>query len=613
MPGICGFLAARDSAGEDLSAMLEALSGYGDASAVWARDGAGLGLRSASNPKRGRAIALHEDAQSGLVVAADVRLDNRRDLSDALGVSPSQREALDDAALVLRAFQRWGDACPDRLFGDFAFAIFDPGERKLFCARDALGARPFYYARLGGRFVFGTSLEAVLAAPSVPRVVDDAQIATALTVPHFEPRRTETLFKGVSKLEPGHSLTFADGVFRTQRHWRPERIREVRPVSDAAAVDELLDLLGQVVRDRLIGDPVGVEVSGGLDSTLLVALTARELERQQRPPALGFSMLPAPDETALREYKNEYEATILVAEHFAMPLHYEPFTVEHRVEELRGRFLFPGGGYPRVVPLAAELGVDVLLNGQGGDQGSISHNGFGYFHQLLARGQLPRFWALARSRGRPPLKQAARVVLDLAHPSTRMMLHRLRHRASRKVVPPPLNPDFARTARSARRVPRRRARRVFSVRGAQLLSLLSPLASLSMEALAAHEATFGVRRFAPLLDRRVVEFALGLPAEYYLRGSGERWLMRRVVERLMPAYATLDAGKEDRARSDASFAQLSMAVSKVRQLLEERDTPPAGAEHVDMPRLLEMLNTQWLQENRHKRHLLTAVLALLEF
>ena len=592
--------------------MLEALSGYGDASAAWARDGAGLGLRSASNPKRGRAIALHEDAQSGLVVAADVRLDNRRDLSDALGVSPSQREALDDAALVLRAFQRWGDACPDRLFGDFAFAIFDPGERKLFCARDALGARPFYYARRGSWFVFGTSIEAVLAAPSVPTVVDEAQIAASLTVPRFEPGRAETLFKGVSKLQPGHSMTFAEGVFRTQRHWRPERVREVRPVSDAAAEDELLDLLGQVVRDRLVGDPVGVEVSGGLDSTLLVALTARELERQQRPPALGFSMLPAPDETALREYENEYKATILVAEHFAMPLHHEPFTVEHLVADLRRRYLFPGDGHPRVVPLAAQLGVDVLLNGQGGDQGGISHNGYGYFHQLLVRGQLPRFWALARSRGQSPLKQAALVALDLAHPRARTMLHRLRHGASPKAVAPPLNPDFARTARG-RRGERRRDRRVFNIRGVQLRSLLSPFTSSIMEALAAQEATFGVRRFAPLLDRRVVEFALGLPAEYYMRGSEERWLMRRVVERLMPAYATLDAGKEDRARSDASFAQLSMAVPKVRQLLEERDTPPAGAEYVDMPRLLEMLNTQWLQENRHKRHVPTAVLGLLEF
>lgn len=612
MPGICGFLAARDGAGEDLSAMLEALSGYGDASAVWAGNGIGLGLRSASNPKRGRAIALHEDAQSGMVVVADIRLDNRGDLSDALGVSPSRREELDDAALVLRAFQRWGDACPDRLFGDFAFAIFDPRERKLFCARDALGARPFYYALLGGRFVFGTSIEAVLAAPSVPEVVDEAQLAASLTVPRFEPGRTETLFKEVSKLQPGHSMTFADGMVRVQRHWRPERIREVRPVSDAAAEDELLDLLGQVVRDRLVGDPVGVEVSGGLDSTLLVALTVRELERQQRPPALGFSMLPAPDETALREYENEYKATLLVAEHFAMPLHYEPFTVEHRVEDLRRRDLFPGGGYPRVVPLAAELGIDVLLNGQGGDQGGISHNGYGYFHQLLARGQLPQFWALSRSRGRSPLKEAARVALDLAHPRARNVLHRLRHGASPKAPAPPLNADFARTARRRRRQ-RRHDRRVFSIRGVQLRSLLSPFTSSTMEAVAAQEATFGVRRFSPLLDRRVVEFALGLPAEYYLRGREERWLMRRVVERLLPAYATLDAGKEDRARSDASFAQLSMAVPKVRQLLEERDTPPAGAEYVDMPRLLEMLNTQWLQENRRKRHVLADALGLLDF
>lgn len=597
--------------------MLAALSGYGHASSVWTGDGAGLGLCSSSSAKHGRAIALHEDAQTGMAVAADIRLDNRRDLSDALGVPLPQREQLDDAALVLRAFQRWGRECPDRLFGDFAFAIFDPRKGELFCARDALGARPLYYALLGRRFVFGTSIESVLAAPAVPSDVDEVRIAESLMGSNVEDG-TATFFKAVSKLQPGHSLTFtggpggSGGKCSLQRHWRPERVREVRPASDAAAVDELLELLGQAVRDRLVGEIVGVEVSGGLDSTALVALTVREMERQQRPPALGFSMLPAPDDTAWKKYPNEYRATTLVADHFAVPLHYEPFSAEQCVKDLRSDPLYPGTGYPRALTVAAELGVDVLLNGWGGDQGGISHNGFGYYHQLLVRGRLLRFLALARSRGRSPLREVARVALDIAHPRALDALRRLRHGSPPKAPAPAINRDFAGAVGVRARRPLKR-HRTFGIRDVQLRSLRDASAALTTEHMAAQEASFGVRRFSPLRDRRVVEFGLGLPAEYYMRGSEERWLMRRAIERLIPAYGTLDAGKQDRARSDASFKQLLSAVPQMRRILEERTTCPAGAKYVDMPRLFKMLNEQWLRENRRQRHLLRGALSFLEF
>ena len=611
MSAICGFVAGEDGPGEDLAAMLETLEGYGDASSAWSGwPGVGLALRSSPSAKRGRSITLQEDPETGIAVAADIRLDNRSELADALGVPPSQRDELDDAALVLRAFKRWGRDCPDRLLGDFAFAVFDAGKRELFCARDPLGLRPFFYALLGRRLVFASSVQGVLAAPGVPQDIDDARAAALLLSMPTDERTDGTFFSAVFKLEPGHSMAFADGRANFRRHWRPERVPDVRPPSDEAAIEELLDLLGRAVRCRCVGGPVGVEVSGGLDSTAIVALAARELERRQLPAPLGFSMLPAPVEPIAEKYQREYDATTMVAESFGLPLHYQSFAAEERVKDIRARSLFPGQGYARVTPLAGKLGTGVLLGGLGGDQGSVSHNGFGYFHQLLLRGQWRRFAKLARELDRPPLKEAARTALGIASPRAFAALHRLWRRQTPKGRPDPLiDRGFAARVRVRHAKPKRS----FGIRHVQLRMLREFGRSSSFEHCAAQEPIFGVERRFPMLDRRLVEFGLGLPPEFYLRGAESRWLMRRAVARLLPAYDGCDAGKEDRARSDASRVQVAEALPIVRRILEARDTPPGGSEHVDMPRLLERLDTQRMLAQPSERHAVLNALNYLDF
>ena len=611
MSAICGFVAGQDGPEEDLVAMLEPLEGYGDASSVWSGwPGAGLALRSSPSTKRGRSIALHEDPQAGIAVAADIRLDNRHELADALGVPASQREELDDAAFVLRAFKRWGRDCPDRLLGDFAFAVFDAQKRELFCARDPLGLRPLFYALLGRRLVFASSVQGVLAAPGVPQDVDETRVAALLLSKPADLPADGTFFPAVSKLEPGHSMAFTNGRASFRRHWRPERVPDVRPSSDEAAIEELLELLDQAVRCRCVGGPVGVEVSGGLDSSAIVTLAARELEQRQLPAPLGFSMLPAPVEPVAEKYQHEYDATTMVAESFGLPLHYQSFAAEELVKDIRAQTLFPGQGYARVAPLAGKLGTGVLLSGLGGDQGSVSHNGFGYFHQLLLRGQVLRFAKLARELDRPPLKEAARTALGIVSPRAFAALYRLWRRQTPKGRSESLiDRDFAARVRVRHAKPKR----CFAIRHAQLRMLRESTLSSSFEHCAAQEPIFGVERRLPMLDRRVVEFGLGLPPEFYLRSAESRWLMRRAVVRLLPAYSGCDAGKEDRARSDASRMQVAEALPIVRRILEARDTPPGGSEHVDMPRLLERLDTQRMLANPSERYAVLSALNYLDF
>ena len=203
MTAICGILSRGDVAAP-LAAMLEALDAYGTQSGAWTEEGIGLGVRHRPNPVGETAVRF--DGEAGLALVADVRLDDRETLCAALGVPHPDRADIADGALLLRAYRRWGEECPHHLLGDYAFAVWNTRTRTLFCARDHIGARPFYYARTPEGFVCASAVEAVLAAPFVSDALDETTVATFLTrISLTTP--THTFFRAVRKLPPGHTRT----------------------------------------------------------------------------------------------------------------------------------------------------------------------------------------------------------------------------------------------------------------------------------------------------------------------------------------------------------------------------------------------------------------------
>lgn len=590
MGAICGFASSRDVLADDLSPMLEALRVYGDSASTWTNGNVAMGQRCATTSV-GQSLAMRVDARAGLAVAVDARLDNRRDLADALGLPAAQRDDVDNAELVLHAFKRWGRDCADRLLGDFAFAVYDQRSRELFLARDPVGIRPLYYALGKQRLVFGSAIEALLAVPDIPDDLDEVTVAESL-LRIAETSRTRTFFRAVSRLPAGHGLVFARGKVRLHRHWRPERLPKRRPASDAEVLEEALELFDQAVRDRLVGGPVGVELSGGLDSTAVIALAMRQLEREGRPPPIAFTQLPTPPPSATmsEEHQREYDAVQRVANSFNLRVQHHTYSATTLVQALRADTVFPGRmGETTMLPLAKELGVRVLLSGFGGDQGGISHDGIQICHELLLQARLPSFFRAAKARGRSPLRHLVGVSLELLHPGLPAAVRRLRHRTRATKSPWELiNSDFARTVR----VPRRSVPRTPSVRHRQLLSLRNPAKASGLENDAVETAAFGVETRHPMLDRRLLEFGLCLPVEYYWRRGEERWLMRRIVARLLPEYGNEDPGKRDRVKVDASTEQMAQALPLVRQLLEECAVPPDRARYLDMPKLLDKLDSE---------------------
>ena len=156
---------------------------------------------------------------SALCLTLDGRIDNRSELRCWLESKGLPLRDDSDAELVLRAYECWGEECPNRLLGDFAFAIWDARKQQLFCARDYVGVKPFYYYRSGSLFAFGSEIRAVLALDTVPRRLNESRLADFLIEELDREDEESTFYQDVQRLPAGHSLTVGPGRFALRDYW----------------------------------------------------------------------------------------------------------------------------------------------------------------------------------------------------------------------------------------------------------------------------------------------------------------------------------------------------------------------------------------------------------
>ena len=533
------------------------------------------------------------DPAAGLAGVVDARLDDRDGLCDALGITLAERSRVSDGQLILRAWLRWGEDSPRQLLGDYAFTLWDAHRRLLFCARDHAGVRPFYYALPKDGFVFASAVQAVLAVPDVGDALDEAVVAAHLASMHCSDART--FFAAVYKLPPGHALSVewapaANGGVRRQvrlaRYWRPE----LTPVAAAAEDDDaeqFRHLLTQAVHDRLRGcdaGAVGTHLSGGLDSSSVAVVAARELRRQGLGPPLAFSWLPQPgDGPPKAEHAPEYALVDAVcAQEGVAVIHGAPSAADV-LDVLRCDGALPGIHVHVNEAIAqrhaAARGVRVLLSGWGGDE-CVSFGGRGHWQALLLRGRWRRLAAEWRAQDASALRFMAHVVLPLLHPALVPALSGQGPRRGRWLI----DATFARRVGSLGTPPRR----TIGVRRTQLRLLQAGHLAERMEGWAASGAARGIEYRYPLLDRRLLEFALSLPPEQFRRGRWGRWLFRHGCEPLLPAEVCWNRRKADPARSEPLQDAFIKALPAIRRRLAERT--PARAGYVAMPRLLEGLD-----------------------
>src|SRR6516164_6275229 len=207
------------------------------------------------------------------VLVADLRLDNRDELTEALRIPEPQARTLCDAAILLAAVERWDESCLERLVGDYAFAVWDCVRRRLLLARDPLGQRPLHYHRSKDLFAFASMPKGLHALSEVPYAPNEERIAEFLAL--MPETGSQSFFHGVERVEPGHVVSMTLDGLTSRRYWQPSASRlELRRPEDYS--EKLRALLDQAVKCRLRGaGDVGVCLSGGLDSGAVASTAAR--------------------------------------------------------------------------------------------------------------------------------------------------------------------------------------------------------------------------------------------------------------------------------------------------------------------------------------------------
>jgi asparagine synthase (glutamine-hydrolysing) len=559
---------------QTITAMTDAMAHRGpDGAGRWLRGPVALGHRTLrSTPESPYEAQPLSDEGEHIFLTFDGRLDNRDELAAMLASENLTLREDTDAEIVLRAYQAWGESCPTRFLGDFAFAIWDDRNHKLFGARDQIGLRPFYYRRAGSRFLFASEIQPLFEDAHSARRLNRGAVARRLlsiSVP-----ACETLYEEVFRLAPGCSLVVTERGLTVGRYWEIDAHREIRYRSDAEYADHFRDLFERSIRCRLRGaDSVAALLSGGVDSVSLVSTTDRMMREGAAPArkieafSISFEGYPGCDE-------GDY-VRLLVAqlEIDVASFPYDPASPWFDFERVR-RFpdvLYDLSNliYAPALDAIRQHGMRILLAGFGSDE--LLASGFEHLRELFLRADLTGLLTALRHDSRVYAKSAGSLFV-------KECLKPLMPRRIKNLIKPltalrrlPQASPFAsgETARLAARgetphipVP---PFRLAGQRAIYEALFEGPNATTGNDTMNLFFARFGLELRCPFLDRRLVEFAFAIPQSQRWRGGQSKFVLRHAMKGIIP-----DVIRERTAKADISgpiFAALQHRRKSIGELL----------------------------------------------
>jgi asparagine synthase (glutamine-hydrolysing) len=451
-----------------------------------------------------------------------------------------------DTEVIIHLYEEYGVDCLRQLQGMFAFAIWDRKARKLFVARDRVGIKPLYYAQTPGALLFGSELKALLTDPLVSRQTNPNALRRFFTF-NYVPG-DETLFTSVRKLPPGHFMVVQDGRVSIKQYWDLQFTRERWNRSFDEIVVELHELLAGTVRDHMIADvPVGVLLSGGVDSSAVLSFAVQGTAKKVKAFTIGFGDTNVVDERpyarlVARQFGAEHHELSITAEDF---WNFLPDYVWHMEEPVCEP---PAVALYYISRLAREH-VKVLLSGEGGDEAFAGYPNYPHnlrlerINSALGPAARPLGAVLAATGGLLGNARALKYGTAMGLPLEQFYFSRTTNPAS------PFN-------RHANRIfaPEFIAATADGGSGTRFMtSLLQPAHSAGLldRMLYADTKTWlpddllvkadkmtmanSIELRVPLLDHKVLEFAASLPEQYKVRGKETKRALKATFARVLPS------------------------------------------------------------------------------
>jgi asparagine synthase (glutamine-hydrolysing) len=491
------------------------------------------------------------DENAELWLTLDGRIDNREELTAALTASGVHLRSDTDAELVLRAYDCWGEECPPRIIGDFAFALWDGRKRQLFCARDPGGIKPFYYYFDGRMFVCGSELQQILETPGLSLEPNEGFIGEYLCGKSIN--REETLFQGVSRLTPAHWLRASANGIAQRGYFDFNPGSELRYRSDEEYQAHYREILAQAVRSAMrCSDGVAAELSGGMDSSSVVCMAQVLLRegRVQNQRFESFSLVYPDTDYDERAYIDDVVAMWGLSANFVTPSPGRARALPERAALHKDLAGYPNGiVYDELKSLIAKKGFRVCLTGFGGDQWFTGSPR--YYADLIRELKLRELWEDLRINWRFGEPDASRLQNLLRYglwPLLPSIVQRGVKRASGiGEIPRWLKPEFARRISLVERIRRNTAYPVGLTFAQQTVYevFARGWSTHAFELEDRDTARFGLEPRHPLCDRRLLEFAFALPDDQRFRGRFTKFIMREAMRNLIPASVRERVDKSD--------------------------------------------------------------------
>jgi asparagine synthase (glutamine-hydrolysing) len=570
---------------------------------IWSDDFCGMGkvTRDGLSVKHDLS-GQHESGNAGMVFIFTGRIDNRTEIGSALGLPSAVLMKMNDSCLLQKAYEKWGEHCPERVYGDWSFVAWHPEERRLFLARDHFGITSLYYYIDQNIFVFATSRQAILALKFFPLELDELYLAQILT--SWIPEGSRTIYSSLRRLPPAHILTVSPEHFDIRQYWYLENTPTLHLSTRNEYADAFCKLFDDAVLSRLrtksCSDGVAATLSGGLDSSSVTATAAKYLGHDGRRLS-AYTSVPLADtacyvknrfgdEFPLAESTARFAGNVDVTAIDAAGL--SPIQAIRKMLPICDEPLHSAGNLFWMMELWKAAGADgnkVLLLGQFGNAGvSWAGDVFSQSMPFQVRSLGWRKWAKETLKRKLP-------------PEIMTRWRRYRINPQQNYRASAILPAFAeRLNLLERRIAdpyEQPARTTLELR-----SFLQPGRSSGGALHAELGAAFGLDVRDPTADARLLAFTFAVPDHIFMDPENgiDRWLIREAMKGRVPDEVRLN---RNRGRQAGDLVpRLRGCAHEVDNALNEIACGPA-AEYVDvahMRQVWQMIRTEDTPEAFHK-------------
>ncbi|RDW22396.1 asparagine synthetase B [Oceanobacillus arenosus] len=588
--------------------MMEALQKFpADDAQIWQKDNILLGCHAQwITPESVGEQLPYYDTGSQLAITVDAIIDNRKELFDILQVDKEKRKTLPDSQLILLAYQKWGEASPKYLIGDFAFMIWDGRNNKLFGARDYSGNRTLYYAGANQRLAFCTVIQPLLTLPNIEKRLNDEWIADFLAIPDMLDTvdTASTVYKAIKQVPPSHSITVTEDSLKLTRYVYIDTESKLILKSNEEYEEAFKEVFGNAVNDYMrTNQKVGSRLSGGLDSGSVSGFAARSLKNTGKK-LHTFSYIPVDgfeDWTHKSRIANErpyIQATVdyvgnIEQNYLTFPIDSPYSVIDEWIDVLEMPYKYFENSYwiSGLYRVASEQGIKVMLTGDRGNYSVSWGNAIDIYTNLLRRFHWIKLYKEINQFIHVKGTGRKRVLQVIGKNSFREFTNKHQDFS----IPLLINPEFARRSNVFERI------RSFGIYedGSNLPNSIGARKN-QFEKLfyrtssGTYNTKFSLKHSMwnrdPTNDLRVVRFCLSVPNSQYVQNGVDRALIRRSTKGILP----------DKVRLNHLYKGIQSADSIQRMIPDWSAFINESAEVIRNPQISAYINTQVLESALEK-------------